>query len=61
MVFRLIEINPKIIKFEQVGPDICPFMDLNLAIGGHLVNLLITNLYCVKCTTQGENDDSRLY
>ena len=37
--FGLLEIDSKIIKFEQVGPDICYFIDLSLAIGGHLGNM----------------------
>ena len=36
MSFGLIEIDRKIITFEQVVPDICQFIDLSLAIGGHL-------------------------
>ena len=39
MAFCLIEIDSKISKFEQVGPDICDFIDLSLAIGGHLGNM----------------------
>ena len=38
MYFCLIEIDRKIITFEQVVPDICQFIDLSLAIGGHLAN-----------------------
>ena len=41
MAFGLIEIDPKIIKFEQIGPDNCNFIDLSLAIGGHLGNMPI--------------------
>ena len=44
MAFALIEIDTKIIKFEQVGPDICHFGDLSLAIGGHLENLQIKKI-----------------
>ena len=44
MAFDLIEIDSKIIKFEQVGPDICHFKVLSLAIGGHLGNMLIKKL-----------------
>ena len=44
MAFGLMEIASKIIKFEQVGPDICPFIDLSLAIGGHLGNVQIKKL-----------------
>ena len=36
MAFGLLEIDSMIIKFDQVGPDICHFGDLGLAIGGHL-------------------------
>ena len=39
MAFGLIEIDFKIIKLEQVGPDICHFIDLGLAIGSHLGNM----------------------
>ena len=38
------EIDSKIIKFEQIGPDICHFIDLGLAIGGHLRNMQIKKL-----------------
>ena len=41
MAFGSIEIDSKIIKFEQVGPDIWHFIDLGLAIGGHLGNMQI--------------------
>ena len=41
MVSGLIEIDSKIIKFQQVGLDICHLMDLSLAIGGHLGNIQI--------------------
>ena len=44
MAFGLIEIDSKIIKFEQIGPDICHFIDLGLAIGGHLRNMQIKKL-----------------
>ena len=44
MALGLIEIDSKIIKFEQVGPDICHFIDLGLSIGGHLGNMQITKL-----------------
>ena len=45
MAFALLEIDYKIdIKFEQVGPDICHFIDLSLAIGGHLGNMQIKKL-----------------
>ena len=44
MAFGLIEIDSKIIKFEQIGPDICHFIDLSLAICGHLGNMQITKL-----------------
>ena len=37
----LIEIDS---KFEQVGPDICHFIDLSLTIGGHLGNMQIQKL-----------------
>ena len=39
MAFGWIEIDPNIIKFEQVGPYICHCIDLNLAIGGHFENM----------------------
>ena len=39
MASGLIGIDSKIIKFEQVGPDICHFIDLSLAIGGRLGNM----------------------
>ena len=39
-----LEIDSKIIKFEEVGPDICHFIDLSLAIGGHLGNMQIKKL-----------------
>ena len=39
MAFGLIEIDSQIIKFEQVGPDICYFIDLSLWIGAHLGNI----------------------
>ena len=51
----------KVIKFEQVGPDICHFIDLSLAIGGHLGNMQIKNCHLVKFSTPGGNDDSSLY
>ena len=44
MSFGLIEIDRKIITFEQVVPDICQFIDLSLAIGGHLGNMQIKKL-----------------
>ena len=44
MAFGLIEIDTNIIKFEQVGPDICHFIDLSLTIGGHLGNMQIKKL-----------------
>ena len=44
MKFGLIEIDAKVIKFEQVGPDICHYLDLSLAIGGHLGNMRIKKL-----------------
>ena len=44
MAFGLIEIDSKIIKFEQVGPDICHVIDFNLAIGGHFVYMQIQKL-----------------
>ena len=46
MVFGLIEIYSKIIKFEQVGSDtsLCHSIDLSLAIGGHLGNMQIKKL-----------------
>ena len=44
MAFFLIEIDSKIIKFEQVGPDICHFIDLSLALGGHFYNMQIKKL-----------------
>ena len=44
MAFGLIGIDSKIIKFEQVGPDICHCIDLSLAIGGHLGNMQIKKL-----------------
>ena len=44
MAFGSIEIDSKIIKFEQVGPDICHFIDLGQAIGGHLGNMQINKL-----------------
>ena len=40
----LIEIDSKIIKFEQVDPNICHFIDLILAIGGHLGNMQLKKL-----------------
>ena len=39
MTFGLIGFDSKIIKFEQVGPDIWHFIDLSLTIGGHLGNM----------------------
>ena len=61
MAFGLIEIDCKIIKFKQVGPDICHFIDLSLAIGGHLGNMQIKkNCHLVKLSTPGGNDDSGL-
>ena len=44
MAISLIEIDSKIIKFEQVGPDICHFIYWILAIGGHLGNMQIKKL-----------------
>ena len=44
MAFGLIEIDCRIIKFEQLDPDICHFIDLILAIGGHLENMQIKKL-----------------
>ena len=61
MAFGSIEIDSKIIKFEQVGPEICHFIDLSLAIGGHLGNMQIKNCHCVKFSTPIGNDDSSLY
>ena len=42
MVFGLIEIDSKIIKFEQIGPDNCHFIDLSLAIGGQICQYKIS-------------------
>ena len=61
MALGLIEIDSKIIKFEQVGPDICHFIDLSPAIGGYLGNMQIKNCHWVKFSTPGGNDDSSLY
>ena len=61
MAFGLIEIDSKIIKFEQVGPDICHLIDISLAIGGHLGNMQIKKCHWVKFSTPGGNDDSSLY
>ena len=44
MAFGLIEIDSKVIKFEQVGTDIFHFIDSSLAIGGHLGNMQIKKL-----------------
>ena len=44
MAFGLLEIDCKIIRFEQVGPEICHFIDLSLAIGGHLGDKQIKKL-----------------
>ena len=44
MSFGLIEIDRKIILFEQVVPDICQFIDLSIATGGHLGNMQIKKL-----------------
>ena len=44
MAFGLLEIDSKIINFEQLGPDICHFIDLSLAIGGHPGNIQIKTL-----------------
>ena len=44
MAFGLIEIDLKIIKFEQVGPEMCHFIDLSLAIGGHHGNMQIKKM-----------------
>ena len=44
MSFGLIEIDRKIITVEQVVPDICQFIDLSVAIGGHLENMQIKKL-----------------
>ena len=39
------KLTPKIIKFGQsIGPDICHFIDLSLAIGGNLGNMQIKKL-----------------
>ena len=35
-----------------------PFLDMSLAIGGHLRNMQIKNCHWVKFSTPGENDDS---
>ena len=43
-IFGLIEIDSKISKFGQVGPDIYHFIDLSLAIRGHLGNMQIKKL-----------------
>ena len=51
--FDRIEIDSKIIKFEQVGPDICHFIDLGIAIGGHFGNMQIKNCHWVKFSTPG--------
>ena len=59
--FQIEEIDSKIIKFEKVGPDLCHFMDLSLAIGGHLGNMQIKNCHWVKFSTPGGNDDPNLY
>ena len=61
MVINLIEIDSKLIKFVQVGPDICHFIDLIPAIGGHLGNMQIKTCHWVKFNTPGGNDDSSLY
>ena len=58
MAFCLIEIDSKIIKFEQVGPDICHFTDLSLAFDGHLGNMQIKNCHWVKFSIPGGNDYS---
>ena len=44
MAFGLIETDSENIKSEQVGPDICHFIDLRLAIGDHLGNMSIKKL-----------------
>ena len=59
--FNRIEIDSKIIKCEQVGPDICHFIDLGIAIGGHFGNMQIKNCHWVKFSTPDWNDDSSLY
>ena len=44
MVFRLMEIKSIIIKFEQICAEICHFLYLSFAIGGHLCNMQIKKL-----------------
>ena len=62
MAFGLIEIDSQIIKFEQVGPDICYFIDLSLWIGSHLANMQIKkSCHLVKFSTPDGNDDTSLY
>ena len=50
MAFGLIEIDSQIIKFEQVGPDICYFG-----------NMQTKNCYWVKFSTPSGNDDTNLF
>ena len=44
MALGLLEIDSIIIKFEQICAEIMPFLDLSLAIGGHLGNMQIKKL-----------------
>ena len=44
---------------HQLVPNICQFIDLSQAIGGHLGNMQIKKL--PLGSSQGENDDSSLY
>ena len=44
MAFGLMVIDSMIIKFVQICSEICHFLDLSLAIGGHLGNMKIKKM-----------------
>ena len=56
MAFGLMEIDSININMRR---DM-PFLNLCLAIGGHLGNMQIKNCHWVKFSTPGGNDDSNL-
>ena len=55
MAFGLLEIASTIIKFDQVGPDICHFINESLAIGFFLNLVLPVEMMTLAST---ENNTS---